>query len=186
MAYLSTSNPNLWPPSSSGGTPGLVTVSYEVLASAGQFAAASISAQQYRWLEILVYGWVSSTSANVILEVNGTITGYLQQIRGYASSTLSAAAYSVQSTCGALSGIASSPSNPGVCRVLMPLVPSGPHPYEASGGYANGVATQSGTWGNLITGQNTDTNPATSVRVIAQSTTFASGSSLTIFGMGVS
>ena len=165
---------------------GFVEVSHQVLTSAGQFAAVAITAQQYRWLEILVYGLVSSTNSNVYLECNGSTAGYFQIIRGYANNQLSAAGYSSGSIFGRLSGTGSSPPNPGVCRVLLPLVPSGPTPFEATGGHANGVFTEPGTWASVTTGQNTDAGPITAVRALVSGTTFASGSTMTIFGMGVS
>jgi len=173
---------------SGGGSAGLVEVSHEVLTVAGQFAAVSISAQKYRWLELLFCGNTSAASINGLLEVNGAVTGFAQRVAGFSGAS-SVGASNLLPWVGGTCISSASPPCPFVWRITLALRPSGPHPYVTHSGMSNGNASSTQANVNCGAGQNTDTNVLTSVRVVhdpATPGTFSAGSSLTIFGMGVS
>ena len=170
------------------GLSGVVTVSHEVLTSAGQFTAVTIAPQQYRWLEVVFCGNSSASSVYGVLEVNGTVTGFMQRGGSY-SNNHTFGTWGTYPYVGGTCGSSVTPANPAVWRITLALRPSGPHPYVAQSGLSNGVYSSEQTNTSEIGGQNTDTNVLTSVRVMHWASspgTFSAGSSLTVFGKGVS
>jgi len=170
------------------GLSGVVTVSHEVLTSAGQFTAVTIAPQQYRWLEVVFCGNSSAASIHGVLEVNGVVTGFMQRGGAYSNSAVFGA-WGTYPYCGAACGSSVTPANPSVWRITLALRPSGPHPYVVQHGCSNGVYSSEKTNEITVGGQNTDPDVLTSVRVMHYASTpgtFSAGSSLTVFGKGVS